>query len=82
MKCPFCITPCGTEWCPYTEEEEVKKSEVVELIWKRLGPLGVSEETCADVLSIVEQAGMLPPITSLSSLGVSDNAWEPEDEAK
>lgn len=80
MRCPFCITPCGTEWCPYTEEESVKKSEVVELIWKRLGPLGIGEETCAEVLNIIEKAGMLPPRAHLPKLSVSDNAWEPENE--
>lgn len=82
MRCPFCITPCGTEWCPYVEEEEMKKSSVVDLIWRRLGPLGISEETCIEVLDIIEEAGMLPPRTTLSNLGISDNAWEPESEAK
>lgn len=58
----------------------MKKSEVVELIWKRLGPLGISEETCAEILNIIEKAGMLPPRAHLPKLGVSDNAWEPESE--
>jgi hypothetical protein len=80
MTCPFCITSCGAKWCPYTEEEDMKKSEVVELIWKRLGPLGISEETCAEVLNIIEKAGMLPPRAQLPKLSVSDNAWEPESE--
>ena len=81
MRCPFCTIPCGTEWCAYTEkEEDMKKSEVVELIWKRLGPLGISEETCAEILNIIEKAGMLPPRAHLPKLGVSDNAWEPESE--
>ena len=31
-------------------------------------------------LTIVEQAGMLPPRCELTKLGTSDNAWEPEDD--
>lgn len=38
----------------------MKSSEVVELIWKRLGPLGISEETCSEVLEILEEAGLQP----------------------
>jgi hypothetical protein len=33
MRCPFCITPCRTEWCAYADEEEVvKKSEMIDYI--------------------------------------------------
>ena len=53
---------------------------MVEVIWDRLSPLGIGEETCADVLAVIEKAGMLPPRTELPKLGTSDNAWEPEDE--
>lgn len=58
----------------------MKRSEMVSLIWDRLYPLGIGEETCADILTIVEQAGMLPPRCQLPKLGISDNAWEPENE--
>lgn len=58
----------------------MKRSEIVDLIWDRLSPLGIGEETCRDVLDIIEKAGMLPPRTDLPKLGISDNAWEPEDE--
>lgn len=57
----------------------MKRSEMISLIWDRLSPLGIGEETCIDVLDIIEEAGMLPPRTDLSKLGISDNAWEPED---
>ena len=58
----------------------MKRSKIVNLIWDRLSPLGIGEETCSDVLDIIEKAGMLPPRTDLPKLGISDNAWEPEDE--
>lgn len=32
------------------------------------------------VISFAEKYGMLPPRTDLPKLGISDNAWEPEDE--
>ena len=32
------------------------------------------------VLKALEQAGMLPPTIRIPPLGVTDNAWEPEDE--
>lgn len=41
----------------------MKREEAIELISKRLGPIGVSEPTCEEVLSILENAGMLPPMT-------------------
>lgn len=34
------------------------------------------------VLFFAEKYGMLPPIAFLSKLGISDNAWENEDEKK
>ena len=39
----------------------MKRSEAVNLIWKRLGPLGICEDTCKEVLDILEEAGMYPP---------------------
>jgi hypothetical protein len=39
----------------------MKRSEAVGLIWKRLGPLGICEDTCKEVLDILEEAGMYPP---------------------
>lgn len=30
------------------------------------------------ILDAMEEAGMLPPTTNLSKLGVSDNAWDEE----
>ena len=41
-----------------------------------------SEEMLEEVLLAIEQAGMLPPRCELPKLGISDNAWEPEDEKK
>ncbi len=58
----------------------MKRSEMINLIWDRLSPLGIGEETCAEILTIVEKAGMLPPTVRLPAFGVNDNAWEPEDE--
>jgi hypothetical protein len=58
----------------------MKRSEMVQIIWKRLEPLGVSEETCSEVIGILEKAGMIPPRCELPKLGISDNAWEPENE--
>lgn len=31
------------------------------------------------ILELIEKAGMLPPRAELPKLGISDNAWEPED---
>lgn len=61
----------------------MKRSEMVELVAKRLGPIGICDETCSEVLKIMEEAGMLPPRVELSNMpGVFDNAWEVEDENK
>lgn len=61
----------------------MKRSEVVELILKTtLDQLLYSNtftKTDADlVLKKLEQAGMLPPTTTLSKLGTIDNAWDEE----
>jgi hypothetical protein len=58
----------------------MKRSQMVNIIWDRLSPLGIGEETCADILTVIEHAGMLPPTIRLPTFGVMDNAWEPEDE--
>lgn len=42
----------------------MKRSDMVDLIWRRLAPLGIGSETCEEVLAIVEEAGMLPPLRS------------------
>lgn len=39
----------------------MKRSEMIELIAKRLNPIGVATDTCEEVLKIIEDAGMLPP---------------------
>jgi hypothetical protein len=58
----------------------MKRSEMVEIIFLELFPLGIGKETCADILTLIEGAGMLPPTMRLPAFGVMDNAWEPEDE--
>ncbi len=42
----------------------MKRNDMVDLIWRRLAPLGIGSETCEEVLSIIEEAGMLPPLRS------------------
>lgn len=41
---------------------------------------GRDEQDANRILNRLEQIGMLPPRTDPPKLGVSDNAWEPEDE--
>ena len=41
----------------------MKRNKAIETIFKRLGPLGISEPTCEDVLRELEKLGMLPPQT-------------------
>lgn len=41
---------------------------------------GRDEQDANRILNRLEQIGILPPRTDLPKLGVSDNAWEPEDE--
>ena len=53
---------------------------MVEIIFLELFPLGIGKETCADILTLIEGAGMLPPTIRIPAFGVTDNAWEPEDE--
>jgi|GEM_PF-6495032 hypothetical protein len=65
----------------------MKRSLAVEFIFKRLGPIGVSYETCEDVLRTLENIGMLPPehdpnfIFDLEHVRYA-HKWEPEDEEK
>lgn len=40
----------------------MKRSKMIEIIFKRLGPVGICEETCDEVLALIEEAGMLPPM--------------------
>lgn len=40
----------------------MKRSEMIEVIAKRLNPIGVSTPTCEEILDLVEEAGMLPPV--------------------
>ena len=98
MRCPFCITPCGTQWCPYTEEEDMKKSDMIDAIKGDLARMDLDflhgrnldktsyqdrvELVTSYVLYFAERYGMLPPRAELSKLGIYDNAWEPENEAK
>jgi hypothetical protein len=42
----------------------MKRSEMIQIISKRLGPLGISEPTCEEVLTLLEEAGMKPPRNS------------------
>lgn len=38
---------------------------------------------CEEALRfLTEELGMLPPSATLEKLGLTDNAWEPENEAK
>lgn len=51
----------------------MKRNDMVDLIWRRLAPLGIGSETCEEILSIVESAGMLPPLRSVT---VKDDFWD------
>ena len=66
----------------------MKRSEMVDLIWKRLAPVGVGSETCEEILFIVEEAGMLPPEATVEKIincgdgqkveTIAGNIWEDE----
>lgn len=63
----------------------MKRSELVNLIHEYISAELCTQEEfnkrdCSDLLYEIEKAGMLPPICQLSTLEISDNAWEPEDE--
>jgi hypothetical protein len=63
----------------------MKRSEAVDLIFKRLGHLGISEMACDDVLDILEKAGMVPPIVWKAKdpenhMLAARLEWEGEDE--
>lgn len=51
----------------------MKRSEMVNAIWRRLAPLGIGSETCEEVLSIIEKEGMLPPLRTVTHM---DNFWD------
>lgn len=51
----------------------MKRSEMVNAIWRRLAPLGIGSETCEEVLSIIEKEGMLPPLRTVTH---TDNFWD------
>ena len=63
----------------------MKRSDVLVRLEKLLDIKYVDEylynaSHAKDILSLVEQLGMLPPRTKLKGLDLEDNAWEPEDE--
>lgn len=60
----------------------MKRSEMIEIIQEYIDnqvyyDYYVNPES---ILELIEKAGMLPPRCKLPKLGISDNAWEPEDE--
>lgn len=62
----------------------MKRSEMVNILEKAINSnlyqdYLFDEEMISEVLDTIEQAGMLPPRTKLGTLGIEDNAWEPED---
>lgn len=84
--CPFCSTPCGTKWCPYNETEStecsLKREDMKKVIFNKLESANhhpdANEKLADEILSEIEKAGILPPITFLSKLKASDNSWEQE----
>lgn len=46
----------------------MKRSDAVELIAKRLNPIGICDSTCDELISILEEAGFEPP----------GGEWDPE----
>lgn len=42
--------------------------------------INASDVDLDKLLTVMEEAGMLPPFTYLKALGTLDTAWEPEDE--
>lgn len=62
----------------------MKRSEALDLIkkqWNESTSFPTDQAVAEYILSALEKAGMLPPLSNLNSLGTKDNAWEPEDEA-
>lgn len=58
----------------------MKRSEMIEAIAKRLGPIGISYETCEEVLTILEEEGMMPPMTDIDFYHPApEYEWERED---
>jgi hypothetical protein len=69
----------------------MKRSEMIEIIALSIARQAVaSGNASADIswidvdnlLKQIEKQGMLPPRAPLPKLGISDNAWEHEDEEK
>lgn len=63
----------------------MKRSEMVEKLHEILNSKLYQDyqftlEELSDLLAELENSGMLPPVTQLKKLGISDNAWEPENE--
>lgn len=65
----------------------MKRSEMIDAIAKRLNPIGISDETCEEILSIVEELGMKPPLRTYDGnwhlnleLPMLSHTWEPENE--
>lgn len=48
--------------------------------WDLIVPRERALEMASVILKIQEEAGMLPPLSNLNTLGMKDNAWEPENE--
>lgn len=57
----------------------MRRTEAIDLLIEH-GPMGMDEEIANRMLMALEKAGMLPPRCELPKLGISDNAWEPEDD--
>lgn len=59
----------------------MRRTEAIDLLIEH-GPIGVDEEVANKMLTALEKVGMLPPRTKLGTLGIEDNAWEPEHDEK
>jgi hypothetical protein len=67
----------------------MKRSEMIEIIAFSIAyqaiasgnvNVDISWINVDDILKEIENQGMIPPRCDLPKLGISDNAWEPEDE--
>jgi hypothetical protein len=54
----------------------MKRSEMISIMDR---VVNLSDNDLDRLLTAMEEAGMLPPLGKLNKLGISDNAWEPED---
>lgn len=55
----------------------MKRSEMIAIMDELVN---LSNNDLDKLLTAIEKAGMLPPRCELPKLGISDNAWEPEDD--